>query len=111
MLLKKELVLNNRNEQVLQAAKQRSIDFLEPMALSSQPDRKPPVRPPAAKTIMTDPTLSLPPDVIKPCNQVGSHENIAQSPISIVPKMTDPISRSLPYSRENIDSAFSSFTR
>src|SRR5512138_3613462 len=100
---KVEFVLNKTNERIEQAIKHNSIDLLVPIAFINQPDKKPPINPPMPSIIMIMPLSFCPsPVVINPCIHVGIHKKIAQSPINIVPKINEPLIRSLRCSFEKI---------
>src|SRR5688572_15419856 len=74
--------------------KQSIIALRTPKALEIQPEKNPPLRPPAPNNIIVSPRSEWPSDAVRRlCTQVGSHENIAHNPISIVPKITTPLKR------------------
>src|SRR3954452_9980024 len=89
------LVLNIIKDNTVHTEKQSNIDLRRPIAFVSHPDKKPPVRPPIPSIIMLRPrSFCASPLLIKVCIQVGIHEKIAHMPISIVPKITEPVSKS-----------------
>src|SRR6478609_4207131 len=89
------LVLNRIKDNTVHTEKQSNIDLRRPIALVSHPDKKPPVNPPMPSIIMLRPrSFCASPLSINVCIQVGIHEKIAHMPISIVPKITDPVIKS-----------------
>src|SRR5580704_16427876 len=95
MGLKTVLVLNNRKENTEQATKHRIIDLRRPIALTSHPDRKPPVSPPIPNIIILKPrSFWASAKGSRLCIQVGSQEKMAHRPISIVPKIMEPVNKS-----------------
>ena len=85
------LVLNKRKENKAHTEKQISIDLRTPARFTSQPDKKPPVKPPIPMNII--------PRLLCCCAsaagkilwiQVGSQEKIAHIPISMEPKVMEP---------------------
>ncbi|MDB5135565.1 MAG: hypothetical protein JWP37_2168 [Mucilaginibacter sp.] len=66
-------------------------DLLKPIKFTTQPERKPPVKPPIPKHIVLNPRSLCASVVNRLCIQVGIHENMAHKPISIVPKITEPV--------------------
>src|SRR4051794_27686346 len=86
------LVLNIIKDNTVHTEKQSNIDFRRPIALMSHPDKKPPVNPPMPNIIMLRPrSFCASPLPINVCIQVGIHEKIAHMPISIEPKITEPV--------------------
>src|SRR6476646_7089772 len=96
MFEKDELVLNNTNDKIEQTEKQSSIDRLAPIALVNHPDKKPPVNPPIPSIIILKPRRFCPsPTEIRFCIQVGIQEKIAHKPMSMAPKITEPLIKSV----------------
>ena len=71
--------------------KHRSIARLIPSAFDTQPEINPPVSPPAPSNIMAIPLRCNP--EVRLCIQDGIHENIPHRPMSIDPKMIEPVIR------------------
>src|SRR5690349_5763848 len=89
-------VLNNMNDKTVHTEKQKSMERRKPKALTTQPDRNPPVSPPIPSIIILSPrSFWASPVAIKLCIHVGIHEKMAHNPINIVPKIIEPITRSL----------------
>src|SRR6186997_615254 len=85
---------NNKTDIQMHPRKQSIMAFRTPNALEIQPEKNPPLRPPAPNNIMVRPRSECPSDAVRRlCTQVGSHENIAHNPISMVPKITTPLKR------------------
>ena len=82
--------MNRINDNTEQTAKLMMSDLLNPIRFITQPDKKPPVKPPIPINIMLKPPSFRALVVDRLCIQVGNHEKMAQSPISMVPKMREP---------------------
>src|SRR5690606_2852881 len=81
---------NNRTDMARQPLKHVSIARRTPSAFESQPETKPPARPPAPKSIIDRPRSDCPSALTRLCTQVGIHENMPHNPISIEPNMIAP---------------------
>src|SRR5450432_864107 len=92
MIEEKEVfVLKRIKDKRAQTAKLNISDLLSPARFASQPDKKPPVKPPMPKHIILNPPCWRASVLTRLCIQVGSHENTAHRPISIVPKIMEPV--------------------
>src|SRR5215217_1802093 len=98
--------LNKTKDMIEQTAKHRSIDLFRPAKLTSQPEKKPPASPPIPIHIMLKPRSFCASPGIRLWTQVGSQENIAHSPINMVPNISEPTKSSRRFSAEYHNDCF-----
>src|SRR5689334_283031 len=88
------LSLNTTKLMMKHTAKHISIVLRRPIAFTIQPEKKLPTMPLPARTIIVKPRCcSTFVDFEMLCTHVGAHEKIAHKPISIAPKITEPVTK------------------
>src|SRR5436853_2924743 len=87
--------LKSRKERMKHAQKHNIIALRTPSAFATQPEKNPPASPPTPNNIMLRPRSPWPSaSPSKLCTHVGTQLKIAHRPMSIEPKITEPLIKS-----------------